>query len=362
VTTETGRNASANSGPARALAPRAAITLAAIAAYYFAGFIPLPGVDPDTAENFLRENGATLPFQAFSGFMLGTVPMFSALIFAEVLMLVFPSLRHLKESPETQKRFELGVLIAALAIAAFQAWGMASALENITGLVPQPGLGFRLSCVVAMIGATLLIAWLATLITKYGLGHGFWLLFLTPLLVSAVGAAAFAASGTGTGAVSAAAVLVLPVCIAAAGFVLYRLEYANPGSAEREMFIWPVVLASAASGWLLLPLMFFVQPEQMTTLTSLAAPGQPLRLLALAVLIPAVTYMRFESVTGIPPETGKGSSPLAVALGLTAIMIAGDLLSVWSGLPAVPDAQALIILISVALAVWPTRAAAASHL
>ncbi len=337
-----------------AILPRAAITIGALLAYHFAGFIPLPGVDPDAAVAFFRDYGTNVPFQNVSGFMLGTVPLFAALIFAEVLMLVFPSLRQRQADPASRDGFWRGVVAAALAIAAIQSWGIASGLEAVTGLVPEPGLGFRISTLVSMVAATLLIAWLAKIISKYGLGHGFWLLFLAPVCISAASTAAALVSGATSGDISAAALLLPLTYIAAAAFALTRLERANPGIAASESLIWPVAVASAAALWLLTPILPFLSVDQMNSVVAMTLPGQPMRLAALVVLIPAITLLRLHSLSEAGLLSATTRSALTVALVLAAIVIAGDLLIGWSGLSGIPDALALVILVSVALSMLPS--------
>ena len=72
--------------------------------------------------------------------------------------------------------------IFALAIAASQAMGIARAVEGLDGIAPSPGPMFRLSVVVAIVGATAFLIWLARVMTEWGIGDGLLLLFAAPFV------------------------------------------------------------------------------------------------------------------------------------------------------------------------------------
>ena len=335
---------------AGSLLRRSAITLGGLLIYHFASFIPLPHIDANAAADFFANDGAHLPFQRLSGFMLGTIPMFSALILAEFIMLFSTTMRNWQLDPKSN--FHRGVLAIALLLSAFQAWGMAKGLEGInSGLVIEPGGAFRISTAVSFMAATGLIAWLASIITKHGLGSGFWLLFLTPALANAPTHAGNLVSAVTTGAIAPAGFLILIVFVILAAFALVALERANPGLAASEGLIWPPLLAGVAAAWLLAPMVLFVSAENIIdSAVQTTAPGHLLRLIALAVLVPALTLWRIQSLK----ESGSAvpiSSPVTIAFVLTAILIAAELAIARLGLPNMQDGPTLIILVSVALSV-----------
>lgn len=92
-------------------------------------------------------------------------------------------------APRNARRVNSYVLIGALLIAAMQGNGIANALEAVGNFIAEPGLQFRLNVVVTSIASTALLAWLATLISRNGLGSGIWVLLLVPHLASLPGSA-----------------------------------------------------------------------------------------------------------------------------------------------------------------------------
>ncbi|MEQ1578550.1 MAG: hypothetical protein ABL894_12965 [Hyphomicrobium sp.] len=333
------------------LLQRTIITLAALLLAHACSWIPLPGIEPVAAADLFETSGSHLPFQRLSMFMLGLIPMLSALILAETAMLVFPELRQLHTGQATRHAVERGILSVAFVFAAIQAWGMAIAFEDVQGLVTAPGPAFRIMCIASMVGATGLLAWLASIITKHGLGSGFWLLLLTPALAGAASLSTGLFAAVQAGNASAAAMLVPLVFMAAVALALTALERTNPGAAANAALIWPAILATAAISWLLVPLLPFLEPQQFDVALQIVAPGQPLRMGLLAVLVPLLTLWRHHSLVNAAHPRAALKTPLTVGLVLAAILLSGDALVAWSGLPAVPDAKALIIAVTVAIAI-----------
>jgi len=59
-----------------------------------------------------------------------------------------------------------------VALATFQAFGIAVALESQQGLVLDPGMAFRFVTVVTLLTGTMFLMWLGEQITERGLGNG----------------------------------------------------------------------------------------------------------------------------------------------------------------------------------------------
>jgi preprotein translocase subunit SecY len=330
---------------------RIAITLGALLIYHFATFVPLPGVDPNVSANFFTNDRANLPFQRVSGFMLGTVPMFSALILAEFIMLFSTTVRQWQHDPKTATRFQRCLLAVALLLSAVQAWGLASGLEDIkSGLVIEPGTAFRISTAVSMMAATCLIALLANFITKHGVGNGFWLLFLTPVLANAPAQVSTQLSAATSGAIPVAGLLIPIALVTATAISLVALERASPGLAASEGLIWPPILAGVVAVWMLTP-MLLLYPEAIEGASQATAPRHIMLLVAQAVLIPALTLWRIQCLSETGSTTLKIGSPVTVAFVLTAIVMSADAALAWSGMTALPDGQSLVIVVSVALSV-----------
>ncbi len=155
----------------------------ALIVYRLGAHIPVPGIDPDElAAIFQREQGGILAmFNLFSGgalsrftvFALGIMPYISASIIMQLLTVVLPWLEAKKKEGEAGRR-EITKYTRwfTVALATFQAVGIAVALESQPGLVIEPGLMFRFTAVVSLVTGTMFLMWLGEQITERGLGNG----------------------------------------------------------------------------------------------------------------------------------------------------------------------------------------------
>ena len=155
----------------------------ALIVYRLGAHIPVPGIDPDElAAIFQREQGGILAmFNLFSGgalsrftvFALGIMPYISASIIMQLLTVVVPWLEAKKKEGEAGRR-EITKYTRwfTVALATFQAIGIAVALESQPDLVIDPGLMFRFTAVVSLVTGTMFLMWLGEQITERGLGNG----------------------------------------------------------------------------------------------------------------------------------------------------------------------------------------------
>ena len=157
---------------------RIAFTLAALAIYRLGLIVPVPGLDVSAMP------GLTPPFDTLSRtalarvsiFDLGLGPIFSIMIAAEVLKLAAPALSPwLAKSEANRHAFNRYVLLAGLVLAAFQAYGVAIALEEVKAygnvrLVPEPGVEFQVAFILSVVAGTAFLAWLGDQITRHGVG------------------------------------------------------------------------------------------------------------------------------------------------------------------------------------------------
>ena len=125
--------------------------LGALIVYRIGAHIPVPGIDPITlAKLFESQQGGILGmFNMFSGgalsrftvFALGIMPYISASIIMQLLTVVIPSLESLKKEGEAGRRkITQYTRYGTVALALFQAFGIAVALEAQPGLVLEPGI------------------------------------------------------------------------------------------------------------------------------------------------------------------------------------------------------------------------------
>ncbi|MBN9463601.1 MAG: preprotein translocase subunit SecY [Burkholderiales bacterium] len=173
----------AKSGKFGDLKRRLVFLLLALVVYRVGAHIPVPGIDPNQlTQLFQGQQGGILGmFNLFSGgalsrftvFALGIMPYISASIIMQLLTVVVPFLEAKKKEGEAGRR-EITKYTRwfTVALATFQAVGIAVALEAQPGLVLDPGPGFRFMTVVSLVTGTMFLMWLGEQITERGLGNG----------------------------------------------------------------------------------------------------------------------------------------------------------------------------------------------
>ncbi len=169
---------------AEELKKRIWFTLGALIIYRLGTYIPLPGIDPVAFEQTFngKSQGVLGLFNMFSGgavqrmaiFALNIMPYISASIIIQLLTTVFPSLEALKkEGEQGRKVLNQYTRYLTVALAAFQAWGIAVGLEGgSSNIVSDPGLFFRITTVLTLVGGTMFLMWLGEQITSRGIGNG----------------------------------------------------------------------------------------------------------------------------------------------------------------------------------------------
>ncbi len=157
--------------------------LGALVVFRLGSHIPVPGIDPVVLKQlFDSQSGGILGmFNMFSGgslerfaiFALGIMPYISASIIMQLLTVVSPKLEQLKKEGEAGRRtITKYTRYGTVALATFQALGIAIAFEGQAGLVLDPGMAFRLTTVVTLVGGTMFLMWLGEQITERGIGNG----------------------------------------------------------------------------------------------------------------------------------------------------------------------------------------------
>jgi len=168
-------------------------TLGALIVYRLGTYIPIPGIDPGAFEaSFTGQNqGVLAMFNMFSGgavqrmavFALNIMPYISASIIIQLLSAVVPSLEAIKKEGEAgRKILNQYTRYLTVALAVFQAYGIAIGLEGRPGIVSDPGLMFRLSTVITLTGGTMFLVWLGEQITSRGVGNGSSLIIFTGIV------------------------------------------------------------------------------------------------------------------------------------------------------------------------------------
>jgi len=201
--------------------------LGALVVYRIGAHIPVPGIDPvQLAALFKQNEGGILGmFNMFSGgalsrftvFALGIMPYISASIIMQLGSIVSPQLEALKKEGEAGRRkITQYTRYLTVALALFQAFGIAVALEAQPNLVIDPGLGFRFVTIVTLLTGTMFLMWLGEQITERGLGNGISIIIFAGIaagLPSALGGLFTLVSNGSIGSFSAIAIVVLVAAV-----------------------------------------------------------------------------------------------------------------------------------------------------
>jgi len=173
-------------------------TLGALIIYRLGTYLPLPGIDPVAlGALFQRNSGGILGmFDMFSGgalqrmsiFALNIMPYISASIIVQLLTAVLPSFEAMKKEGEVgRKKLNQYTRTGTVFLSAVQAFGIAVGLESAGaggggGVVVDPGLFFRFTTVVTLVGGTMFLMWLGEQITARGVGNGISLIIFSGIV------------------------------------------------------------------------------------------------------------------------------------------------------------------------------------
>jgi preprotein translocase subunit SecY len=174
-------------------------TLGALIVYRVGTYIPVPGVDASVMGEMLAQHGGGIlgMFDMFSGgalgrmtvFALNIMPYISASIILQLMTAAVPTLENLKkEGEQGRKKINQYTRYLTVLIAIVQSYGIAVGLEGMRGsfgaAVIDPGLFFRLSCVVSLVGGTMFLMWLGEQITARGIGNGISLIIMAGIVAN----------------------------------------------------------------------------------------------------------------------------------------------------------------------------------
>ncbi|GAB2541724.1 preprotein translocase subunit SecY [Rhodanobacter koreensis] len=195
-------NALGKLGKLTELRQRIFFVIGALMVFRLGSFIPVPGVNPEAMTSLVNGNGLMDMFNMFSGgalarfsvFALGVVPYISASIVFQMMGSVLPGLQGLRKEGEAGKRkMTAYTRYATVALAAFQSFGIAMALQGQVAaggapVVYTPGFGFVMSSVVGLTAGTMFLMWLGEQMTERGIGNGISLLIFAGIVAGLPGA------------------------------------------------------------------------------------------------------------------------------------------------------------------------------
>ena len=295
-------------------------TLGALVIYRLGTYVPLPGIDPVVLDQVYQQNsqGILGMFNMLAGgalermtiFALNIMPYISASIIVQLLTAVSPTLSQLKKEGEAgRKKINQYTRYGTVVLTALQAYGIAVGLESMTAgnagsAVIDPGMFFRATTVITLVGGTIFLMWLGEQITARGVGNGISLIIFAGIIAelprALVGTFDLSIAQNWSFFAIPGLLLLVTVVIGVIVFmeraqrrilVQYPKRQVGMKMTQGESSHLPLKLNTAgvippifASSLLLMPMTlasFSAEggPEWMTTVTALLGHGQPLYML-----------------------------------------------------------------------------------
>jgi len=238
-----------------------------------------------------------------------------------------PQLEQLKkEGEQGRKRINQYTRYGTVLLATLQAYGLAASLEA-GDLVTDPGLFFKASCIITLVGGTMFLMWLGEQITARGIGNGISLIIFVGIIAELPSALAqFFASGR-SGVISPAVIVgVLVMVVVTISFVVFMeralrkiviqyprrqvgMKIMEGQNSHLPIKVNPagVIPAIFASSLLLLPttVSTFSGAQTgpvMSTILAYFGPGQPLYLAFFTAMIVFFTYFYTFNVSFKPDD------------------------------------------------------------
>jgi preprotein translocase subunit SecY len=170
---------------------RVLFTAMILVVYRLGSWVPAPGVNSETIEDYFRGQSGTVLnlLNLFSGgalsqfaiFALGIMPYVTASIILQLMTVVVPRLEQLQKEGEAGfAKINQYTRYLTVALAAAQSLGYAYLFKRQGAL--EAGLGRTLLIVLTLTAGTTLLMWMGELITKRGIGNGISLLIFASIL------------------------------------------------------------------------------------------------------------------------------------------------------------------------------------
>ena len=215
------------------LKKRLLFTVGALIIYRLGTFIPIPGIDPVALSDVFSQQSTGIlgMFDMFSGgalgrmtiFALNIMPYITASIIMQLMTAIVPSLEAMKKDGEAgRKQINQYTRYLTVLLATVQGYGIAVALEAAGGVVTDPGLFFRVTTVITLVGGTLFLMWLGEQITARGVGNGISLIIFSGIIAEVPSALAGTLELGRTGALSALLIVgVFVMAVAVIAFIVF---------------------------------------------------------------------------------------------------------------------------------------------
>ncbi|WP_394179253.1 preprotein translocase subunit SecY [Yoonia maritima] len=312
-------------GKATELRQRILFTIGMLMVYRLGTYIPVPGIDSIALREFMEQASSGIGgiLSMFTGgalsrmaiFTLGIMPYISASIVMQLLGSMWEPLKNLKkEGEQGRRKLTQYTRYGTVFLATVQAYGLSVGLEA-GGFATDPGLFFRASCLITIVGGTMLLMWIGEQITSRGIGNGISLIIFVGIIAEIPAALAqFLAQGR-SGTISPLTIIGILLMV---GLVLLFVVFMERSlrkihiqypRQQRGMKVYDgssshlpikvnpagVIPAIFASALLLLPTTISTfsggtSGPVMSTILALFGPGQPLYLIFFGGMIIFFTY------------------------------------------------------------------------
>lgn len=316
--------------------------LLATMVYLGGSYVMLPGIDEDALASHLAAIPSS-PAEQLSIIFLWVSPLFGALCLAESAKLICPPLaRWQLAHQDNDYKLLIGIRILTLCLAAFQGYGVVTALSSI-GLISGPEPLMRLLAIVGLMGGTALTIWVAERLRLPEGNLGIFIMLIVPVVTRLAGDASGYIGAIRQGRISMEECLVV-IMIVAVAIAMIRAVYAElsagPGKSI-DILIWPPVLAEVATGYLLSAVILFSGAEALADVARM-------RIYALAItctLIPLFAYGYFRrstSQSGNAATSAHRKTFLKVIVAEVVIVLGCALIGIWLQPILLLNAQILI--------------------
>ena len=225
----------ANFAKATDLKKRLWFTVGALVVFRLLSFVPLPGIDPRAlGALFDTTRGGVLDFfNMFSGgslkrmslIALGVMPYITASIVMQLATTMSPQLAALKKEGESgRKKINQYTRYGTVILCVIQGYFLAVGLESWgagegQSAVLDPGMMFRITTVISMVGGTMFLMWLGEQITSRGIGNGVSLIIMAGIVANMPQVLSQLFEGGRTGSMDP--FVIVSIIVVALGLVLF---------------------------------------------------------------------------------------------------------------------------------------------
>jgi len=329
-----------NLGKAKELRDRIFFTLGMLIVARLGTYIPMPGIDPNGMARLIsqQQGGLLDMFNMLSGgavqrmaiFALGIMPYISSSIIVQLMQTVIPELEALKKEGEVgRKQLNQYTRYGTVFLAAMQAVGIAFGLQQMPGIVIDPGIFFLFTTVITLTGGTILLMWMGEQITSRGVGNGISLIIFVGIVARFPTSIQQLFEAGRTGALSP--FTIVAIALGAVGLVLFivfieraqrrlLVQYPKRQMGNRmfggesshlplKLNVSGVIPPIFASSILTVPLTYAAfaganTPEWMQTVVSYIGPTQPLYFILYGGMIVFFAFF-YTSIVFNPEETAE---------------------------------------------------------